>query len=721
MQIKNSCEMDWSGPHHNTGSHPSATRDGGSEDEGGGLGGHGHGGHGGSTRGGESAGDADAGTKTNQVTLPLPTRNDSTPVPPSANKSMPQAYFQCRSARDASFQDKAVEISARNTLGIIEGGEENRIGSFDSQDGSYEMSFAGSRVLKGGTAVNQNLSASFDPATLICVSCKVEHPVITSSGPICVCVSDQNFVSNMSGGEGWCIAIIRIESASLEELVDMTFEIFENQKFPGGTVFCIGSASHLHREGVTTYTQDWGRCVDRLTRTLSGVQVCPLIPILTGTCPGSLSNDLVALASWYAKIYDGQILGLLDSWIKLAMALSEHTTLNDGVRTYHSAALPESLARGAPLKNHRFLSTGSRRVNNSGFDAKTADELLCALLTSLSSALGISCSPNGNIVRTPEKRRDTKENIEHLVVIGCSHMRRVSVYLREAGYRVTECTLPGSIPDNAAIANLITQLPNAIEPGTAIIFDLFGNFSYRFEQADGSMALPILLGGRYHLLGNVGVCTDASFRALVANTVPLFAVSPGTPKVILPTIPRYIGGGCCGSSGHGDNAGSDTHTREMTDKVAHLRKILRTELSKTTLESYWIPDVLTGLLPGSEGGETPLKDSAAELGSLFSCDNVHLTPNGYARLRDTIVAGIAEAVKKAAQGECQIIGEKLSFYWRGFKSPRGSAKRVDNANAYNHRVGKTGDGAGTGRGNFRGRRMGRGGGRGPFRGHFAPY
>ena len=150
----------------------------------------------------------------------------------------------------------------------------------------------------------------------------------------------------------------------------------------------------------------------------------------------------------------------------------------------------------------------------------------------------------------------------------------------------------------------------------------------------------------------------------------------------------------------------------MTDKVAHLRKILRTELSKTTLESYWIPDVLTGLLPGSEGGETPLKDSAAELGSLFSCDNVHLTPNGYARLRDTIVAGIAEAVKKAAQGECQIIGEKLSFYWRGFKSPRGSAKRVDNANAYNHRVGKT-DGAGTGRGNFRGRRMGRGGGGDP--------
>ena len=548
------------------------------------------------------------------------------------------------------------------------------------------MSFAGSRVLKGGTAVNQNLSASFDPATLICVSCKVKHPVITSSGPICVCVSDQNFVSNMSGGEGWCIAIIRIESASLEELVDMTFEIFENQKFPGGTVFCIGSASHLHREGVTTHTQDWGRCVDRLTRTLSGVQVCPLIPILTGTCPGSLSNDLVALASWYAKIYDGQILGLLDSWIKLAMVLSEHTTLNDGVRTYHSAALPESLARGAPLKNHRFLSTGSRRVNNSGFDAKTADELLCALLTSLSSVLGISCSPSGNTVRAPEQRVGTKEDIDHLIVVGCSHMRRGASHLKESGYKVTECALPGTIPDNASINALISTLPHKLEPGSALIFDLFGNFSYRFEQADGSMALPILLGGKYHLLGRVGVCSDAAFKTLVQNLATLFAIAPDTPKVILPPIPRYISGSCCDIAGHGDNAGTAEHARLMTEKVAHLRKLLRTELGNSNLEGYWVPDILSGLVPRSEGGETPLEDSAAELGSLFGGDNVHLTPHAYAKLAETVTRGVGEAVKKSMQSECQVTGEKKRFYWRGFSSARGSTKRVNTPALYNHRV-----------------------------------
>ena len=523
-----------------------------------------------------------------------------------------------------------------------------------------------------------------------------------------------------------CIGVVRVESASLEELVDLTFEIFGNQKFPAGSVFCLGSASHLHREGLTTYTQDWGRCVSRLARTLAGVQVCPLIPILTENCPGSLANDLVALASWYAKIYEGQTLGLMDTWVKLATILSEHTTISNGVKTYHSVALPDSLAPGATLKNHRFISTGSRRVKSEGFDAKTTGELLRALLQVLSSLLGISCSPSGNTVRAPEQRVGTKEDIDHLIVVGYSHMRRVASHLKESGYKVTECALPGTIPDNASINALISTLPHKLEPGTALIFDLFGNFSYRFEQADGSMALPILLGGKYHLLGRVGVCSDAAFKTLVQNLASLFAIAPDTPKVILPPIPRYISGSCCDIAGHGDNAGTAEHARLMTEKVAHLRKLLRTELGNSNLEGYWVPDILSGLVPRSEGGETPLEDSAAELGSLFGGDNVHLTPHAYAKLAETVTRGVGEAVKKSMQSECQVTGEKKRFYWRGFSSARGSTKRVNTPALYNHRVENGGkpssDGwRGGAEGRGRGRRMRRGGGPGSSRGFYSPY
>ena len=69
--------------------------------------------------------------------------------------------------------------------------------------------------------------------------------------------------------------------------------------------------------------------------------------------------------------------------------------------------------------------------------------------------------------------------------------------------------------------------------------------------------------------------------------------------------------------------------------------------------------------------------------------------------------------------ECAIVGGKTNFYWRGFRSIRGSTKRVDSASMYNQRVckqngaggGRKG-GGGKGRGIFRGRQMGGGWGGG---------
>ena len=71
-----------------------------------------------------------------------------------------------------------------------------------------------------------------------------------------------------------------MESASLSELRDLTIEIFENVKLPPGLVVCVGSVSHLHRVGLTIYAQDWIRCVDTLSKGISGVRICPLIPII---------------------------------------------------------------------------------------------------------------------------------------------------------------------------------------------------------------------------------------------------------------------------------------------------------------------------------------------------------------------------------------------------------------------------------------------------------
>jgi hypothetical protein len=87
------------------------------------------------------------------------------------------------------------------------------VGSFEDHSG-IEKTFHGSRILKGNCTVNQSLSSSFDPASLICVSCKTEH-VVVGTKPISVCFTDQNFVTSVPSKDGGCVSIVRVENPSL--------------------------------------------------------------------------------------------------------------------------------------------------------------------------------------------------------------------------------------------------------------------------------------------------------------------------------------------------------------------------------------------------------------------------------------------------------------------------------------------------------------------------
>ena len=136
-----------------------------------------------------------------------------------------QTYYRCRAACDVSFSDKAVETSGTN-LGFITGGEQRRIGALDGQGTAINLCFVGSRIMRGQIEANQNISLTFDPATLTCIACESKHRILASDSPICVCVTDQNFPANLSGN-GNCVTIVRLESASLSELCDLCSELFE--------------------------------------------------------------------------------------------------------------------------------------------------------------------------------------------------------------------------------------------------------------------------------------------------------------------------------------------------------------------------------------------------------------------------------------------------------------------------------------------------------------
>ena len=188
------------------------------------------------------------------------------------------------------------------------------------------------------------------------------------------------------------------------------------------------------------------------------------------------------------------------------------------------------------------------------------------------------------------------------------------------------------------------------------------------------MALPIWLGGKPHLLGNVGVCNEQNLKELIAKLIPVLSTHSDSPKVVLPAIPRYIGGGCCQEPMHASNAQDAGHAAAMIAKLSHLRKTLRSELAGSSLTNYWVPNLIEHLALSAEGGSAADADDHFELSSLFAGDNVHLTPLGYGRLAVCIASGIQEAVKRRLESKCEVTCVLKNFYWRGFSSHTRSSR-----------------------------------------------
>ncbi len=162
-------------------------------------------------------------------------------------------YHQCKVARHSGFKDKLVSVSVCDSFGSTVFSPSAAIGSL-CDHANLSKTFHGSGLFTGNTAVNQSLSSSFDPAKLSCVCCKFEHCIVTKQ-PMTVLFSDQNFISSMEADSGNCLNIVRLEDASLADLINIAKEMFERTTLPEGSVFLFGSASYLSCVGTGTYAR----------------------------------------------------------------------------------------------------------------------------------------------------------------------------------------------------------------------------------------------------------------------------------------------------------------------------------------------------------------------------------------------------------------------------------------------------------------------------------
>jgi len=538
-----------------------------------------------------------------------------------------------------------------------------RVGSFENTAAEMGLCFTGTRIKKG-SADSQNASFSFDPATMTCIACERSHPLFVEGVTACICISDQNFPANLSGvgAESGCTAVVRIEPASLLELVEIFCEIFAGKKIPAGTTVCIGSATHLHRAGATIYATDWVAVNHDFARLFPGTIVCPLIPIISDQFPGSLAVSIASLTAWYASIYESENRGLLPVWAeasKICCASAMSDSCNPDEKTNIVLAFPATLHPGAKLTARRIAVMGSCRGQAPPPPAKAKNDLICLLLKHLHTDFLIGYRPGADPVRTKNPLQQAKAQTKTAIIYGNSNMRQCVPALQGLGYNVIDRTnviWDGS--DNAIEALQKDVDAHAGIESAGFVFDFLSPIAYRFKQSDGSLALPVKLAGGYHLLGEAAVAEDSTIKNCVDRLSPVLVKMCRSPTVLIPPLPRFVFGGCCRAKHHAVGSGSDNAAKNMLSNIAHIRKRAKTDLQKAIGGDWWLADTLAKL-----GG-----DDGSDLKSVCAGDNVHFTGLGYAK----IASEISDCFNKIAAKMQREPVKQQNFHWHGFTSPNGA-------------------------------------------------
>jgi hypothetical protein len=611
------------------------------------------------------------------VILPDP-RNDGLPAStamdvenlgsPQASDSVPivmdSVYYQCRSARTMCQKDTLVSVSVDESFGKQVIVQSPNIGSFEDQD-DIVNTFRGSRIMKGNEVVNKSISASFDPAKLVCISCDIEHAIVGKK-PSCYLFSDQNFVSSISSPLQDCVNVVRIENATLVELFDTAKEILGNAPLAEGSIFMYGSVSHLSRVGTSAYAKEWTDITARTAESWHVIRICPLIPLIRSECVGSVVRELSELTLWLEKVYDSDPQGLQEVWRGLVSAMdscSTGTALLDVMESY-KVLVPSSLQCRTLDMPLTFCSSSSRPVTFLGLPKDRCDELLGSLLNTVFSNFRACPRPEEFLARAAENTKKSETSEQKVILVRASNLFHASRHFDDPELIFENLSVPGWTPLEENVRKMMDIVKDKAKGNVALVFDLLGNSSVCFEQFDGTTALPFKSNGGFHLGGKVTSTPLGIFKKVIELVLPILKAKGEKPCVIVPPLPRYLFSRCCSDKGHCTNAGDKDFSENLLSGFILLRNELIRCLVQNGLTNFKVLDVCCATTCTTTSN---LTERLTALRGVLAEDGVHFTPPGYNNLAKRTVSCL-----KTLLTEKPKVTKKHTFFWRGYRSPHGS-------------------------------------------------
>ncbi len=172
--------------------------------------------------------------------------------------------------------------------------------------------------------------------------------------------------------------------------------------------------------------------------------MCPLIPLISTDCAGSLAREIAELAAWIAIVYDNNPLGMQDAWAAVAVAtenLSIGSVALTNMDTY-KIPLPQSLVELAPTGSMTFCAVSSSPVTLKGLPKDTLCDLVRTLIQTVHRDFQSCSHPEGHLVRA-FSTVESDTNARKVILLGASNLGNCADRLRQQGLDVLDLTTPG--------------------------------------------------------------------------------------------------------------------------------------------------------------------------------------------------------------------------------------------------------------------------------------
>jgi hypothetical protein len=544
-------------------------------------------------------------------------KSDGSEKPASniSNKNLDTTYT-------AIFNSRINNLKCHDLNGKDGGKVVANVGSFHNGTDIGSATF----TVRSNYLTKQNISYSFDPRDLTCLSCSEGHKVAGSDHPdrAVFVLSDQCFppVVRPVVGSG-CMRVIRIENGSLMELAHTFVGLMTGVDIAVGSIVLLASATHLANVGTAGYAEDFAGCVRMLLKTFSNrIEVKHGVPILLGGClSGKVVRCLAEIDAWLASLQENE---------NFPVAARRASLL--ALRNAGSGSQPNYEVRirmPATLASHDRITW-----NSSGWDdipatvqpisSVSAKDIVDTLISDINTVFSLNLVSEISIeAKTSGVQPEVNRGPATIAIVGSSNAGRLSNLLLD-GVEAHYVQVPSTRPNSVTISRALEQLDsiNFADPSRSliVIFNLDCAAFFAVTE-EGDMAPPRNVEGHYHLDGEMAVATKEMFIKTLKVCTPLFKFKPEVKKLILAPLPRYWLDKCCDDSSHIPNFSNENYEKNLFDGLSNLRQHV-----KDYLFLHHLPNarVISPFLVFADAmGRAPSAEAILAVKDLWGPDPVH--------------------------------------------------------------------------------------------------